>query len=260
MADNSSVTGKKIVIFSHSTEGTSGVDDELIEYLKQRRVSEIVMIRFPFTYSSNPAVKVYRWKGGRCVAYHESKVRFYKPESVSYVKDCLYGLIYGLRYARNADVVFAMNNLMALCGLLLRSIRVVDCVAYYMIDYTPVRYSNPLLNWIYYRIDRVACHHSDIVLPLHEKMIEGRVRDLKIDERKIHYHVAPFGNNAHMYSNDVYERYDKYKIVYFGGISKSKGAELFIPLIEELVGRGVKGVSFECIGGGRCAIYKEEGG
>jgi glycosyltransferase involved in cell wall biosynthesis len=62
--------------------------------------------------------------------------------------------------------------------------------------------------------------------------------------------VAPFGNNSDKYSNADYNQFDKKKIVYFGGIMRSKGAELFIPIVQALIKKGETDILFECIGGG----------
>lgn len=249
MEHNEKIRGKKIALFAHVTEGTSGLDDELVLYLRKNGAREIVYVKFPFTFSSRPSVKVFRYIDGK-ECYSESLIRFYKPEPLSYIKDFLYAIFYGIQYCRGVDLFIGMNNLLAFSGIVLKKLHLVKKVAYYMIDYTPIRYDNVILNNLYYRLDKLACYHSDIVLPLHEKLIEGRVNHGRIVRDRVRYVVTPFGNNSDMYADEEYTRFDRKKIVYFGGVMKSKGAELFVPIIQELIKRGNTDVVFECLGGG----------
>ena len=45
-----------VFIFSHSQEGTTGTDDELFDFVKDK-VTVTRMFKFPFMYSSDGAIR-----------------------------------------------------------------------------------------------------------------------------------------------------------------------------------------------------------
>jgi glycosyltransferase involved in cell wall biosynthesis len=61
------------------------------------------------------------------------------------------------------DLFIAGDPLLAMAGLWLRRRRRVRHLVLYSIDYSPRRFSNPVLNRVYHRIDRLAAQHADVV-------------------------------------------------------------------------------------------------
>ncbi len=61
------------------------------------------------------------------------------------------------------DLFIAGDPLLALAGLWLRRRRRVRRLVLYSIDYSPRRFSNPVLNRVYHLIDRLAAQHADVV-------------------------------------------------------------------------------------------------
>jgi len=248
---------KKIAIFSHNYAQTSGWDDEFISYLLAQNKFNIVNIRFPFVASKDGAITINFYK---LQEKHSKKsiIRFYRPEVVSYIKDFILGMYYGIKYCRNYDLFVGLNNLLVLVGIVLKKIGWIKKVVYCMIDYTPRRYQNSVLNRIYYFIDRLACEQADVIWPLHQAMIDGRVRDKKINPSKINFFITPSGNNSDHYTDQDYKQNSQFTIIYFGGIVKSKGAELFIPIAKKLLARQITNFKFECIGPGQIEDLKKE--
>ncbi len=248
---------RKVLIYSHSTEDTTGIDDEMYSYLKNQGVPEVTLVQFPFTYSKNGSIRICSLSNGM-ERRRESTIKFYKPEPISLVKDILYGVWYGFKFGWKADFLFASNNLLAVVGIFLRSIGVVKRVGYNIIDYTPVRYGNPLLNSVYTWVDRFAAYHADHVFPLNKEMIMGRVDSGLFDITKVSWSPMPFGNNSNLYSADDYSHGDAKKLVFFGGLIKSKGVELLVPIMQELKKLGRSDLSLVCIGGGEVDWLKSE--
>jgi glycosyltransferase involved in cell wall biosynthesis len=61
------------------------------------------------------------------------------------------------------DLFIAGDPLLAIAGLWLRRRRRVRHLVLYSIDYSPRRFSNPVLNRVYHGIDRLAAEHADVV-------------------------------------------------------------------------------------------------
>ncbi len=248
---------KKVLVYSHSTEDTTGIDDEMYAYLKDEGVEQVTLVQFPFTFSKKGAIRITRTFKGK-ESRSESAIKFYKPEPISYIKDMVYGLYYGFRFGWGADFLFASNNLLAIVGIMLRGLGVVRRVGYNLIDFTPVRYQNPILNAVYNAVDRFAAYHADHVFPLNKEMIMGRVDSGLFDLSKIRWSPMPFGNNSNRYSESDFDQGDPKKLVFFGGLIKSKGVELLVPIMEELKRLGRNDLSLVCIGGGEVDWLKAE--
>ncbi len=240
---------RSYLIFAHHHENTTGVGDELVEYLRQQEVPGVAWFRFPFVHSSHGAITGDLFRRKEHSSYR-SLVRFYRPAPLSYAKDFLYALWLGFRYGGRDHIFIGTTNILALAGIILRLFGRASKVIYYIIDYTPRRYDNPLLDSLYYAIDRTVCYHSDENWPLNERMITARIEDRGWDSARVRYREVPFGNASHMYDPEEYDRYRPNRIVYMGSILKSKGTALFLPIMESLLRLGLEDVVFECIGGG----------
>ena len=239
----------KTTIYSHNTGGEGNYDDELFNYLLDNKVSEIIKIDFPFGEKSLQTIRFKHYKKQKEHTKFESKIKFSTPTLLSYLKDVIMGLYYGFKFGKNTDIFIGMDNLLVLVGLLLKKIGIVKQVYYVVIDYTPRRYSNNLLNKIYYRLDRLALHNSDLVLGLNNIMVEQRIKDHNLNRDKVKHKVAPFGNHSSKRQEGDYQN-DKNNLVYFGGIMKSKGCELFVPIMQSLQDKGFDKIKFHIIGGG----------
>jgi glycosyltransferase involved in cell wall biosynthesis len=241
---------KKISILAHGA-GT-GNAEELRDWLIEKKTKEIVYITFPFGASTQKEITVEIYRDGKPVRTFRSLVRFKNPVLFSYLKDFIYALVYCLRFCGSSDVLVGSDNLLTLAAVWMKKHSKIGKVVYYMIDYTPVRYSNAAMNNLYYSMDRAAAYGSDVVWPLDPRTIEGRFEDKKLDPKRVHWYAVPYGNHASVFK--LPQKVKKNSVCYLGGLLKNKGAELFIPIAEELIRRKTD-FRFVIIGGGP---YREE--
>ena len=237
---------KKIVVFSHYA--TTGACEELREWLRGLKARELVYLAFPFGPNRDRFIRVEHYHNGEPVKVRRSLFRLRLPEPLAYAKDLFYALLYAALFARNADVVVAGDNLLALAGILTRWLTGVKHVVYYMIDYSPVRYANRVLNELYYCIDRFAASHADAVWPLTDQIIRGRVDAGRLDGRRVRWYTVPYG--SHPQVAQPVSAYERRHIVYMGDVLRNKGAELFVPMARELK-RLIPDFRFTVIGGGK---------
>ncbi|MBM4162923.1 MAG: glycosyltransferase [Lentisphaerae bacterium] len=233
----------KVVIFSHYA--TTGACEELRDWLVGMRVRELAYVAFPFGPNPDRFIRTDVYRDGRLFKTTRSLFRIRLPEPLAYAKDFLYAITYAMRVGCGADLLVAGDNLLSLAGCLASRIARIKRVAYYMIDYTPVRYANRLLNGLYYWVDRQAACRADVVWPLTEEMIQGRFNAGRLDRRRVRWYVVPYGCHAVSSAS-----YDVRNVVYMGDIVQSKGADLFIPFANALR-RMVPAFRFTIIGGGR---------
>lgn len=248
---------QKIILFAHNSGGEGNYDDELFSYFLDNKVSKIIKIDFPFGEKSLKTIRFKQYKSQKEHTKFESKIKFSTPTLLSYLKDVIMGFYYGFKFGKNTDLFIGMDNLLVLVGLILKKFRIVKQVYYVVIDYTPIRYSNNLLNKIYYKLDKIALYNSDIVLGLNNIMIDQRIKDHNLNRDKINYKVAPFGNYSSKRQEGDYQN-DKNNLVYFGGIMKSKGCELFVPIMQSLKEKGFENLKLHIIGGGDIEWLEEQ--
>jgi len=240
---------KKVSILAHGA-GT-GNAEELRDWLIANKIREIVYITFPFWTSPKKEIRVEIYRYGKLEKKTRSLVRFQKPVLLSYLKDFLYALFHCVRYCRGSDIFFGSDNLLTLAGVWMKKIAGIKKIVYYMIDYTPVRYANPAVNALYYAMDRASAYGSDAVWPLDPRTIEGRFEDKKLDPKKVNWYAVPYGNHSSRFK--LPSKIKSNHICYMGGLIKAKGAELFLPIAEELIRQKTK-FKFIIVGGGEYGL------
>ena len=240
------IVDSKIVIFSHYA--TTGACEELRDWLRERKVRELVYVAFPFGSNRDCFIRVECFSQGELIKTRRSIFRLKLPEPLAYAKDLVYALFYAVWFARGAEVLVAGDNLLALAGVLTRWLTGVKHVVYYMIDYTPVRYANRLLNELYYGVDRFAASHVSAVWPITPQNIQGRFDAGRLDERRVRWYTVPYG--CRLQAATPLAACDRKRVVYMGDLLRNKGAELFVPMALELK-RLVPDFRFTVIGGGK---------
>jgi glycosyltransferase involved in cell wall biosynthesis len=233
----------KIVIFSHYA--TTGACEELRDWLVGMNVREVVYVAFPFGPNPDRFIRTDVYRAGQLFKTTRSLFRIRMPEPLGYAKDFLYAIYYAMRLACGADLLVAGDNLLSLAGCLARPFARIKTVAYYMIDYTPVRYGNRFLNSLYYWVDRQAACRANVVWPLTEEMIQARFAAGRLNPGRVRWTVVPYGCHAVSGAS-----FDVRNVVYLGDIVQSKGADLFISFANALR-RIVPDFRFTIIGGGR---------
>lgn len=255
MAEKNNISN--VAIFNHHQGGTTDATQPLLDYLLSQGVRRLVNVRFPFLTSTTGEIQTRIFEGSK-IKTESSLIKFYRPMILSYIKDTLYSLLYGLKYCKGTDIYFGTPNILVLSGIFLRRLGFVKKVIYYTIDYTPMKFEYPLVNKIYFLVDRFVCYHADEVWSLNEAMIESRIADRGWNKAKINIRIVPFGNNGDRFSSKDYLGNSKDTIVYFGGISQDKGAELFVPIAQNLIKLSKKDFKFLVIGGGKVQWLKSE--
>jgi len=249
---------KKILIYTHNTGGDGHYDDELFSYFLNNKVNKLIKIDFPFGEKSVKTIRFKYYRNQREKLKFESIFKFSTPTILSYLKDSVLGLYYGFKFGRNTDLFIGMDNLLAFVGLILKKFGIVKQVYYVVIDYMPRRYNNFILNYIYYSLDKYVLYKSDMVFSLNDKIIKSRIIDRKYNKNKVKYFITPYGNHSSLRTNSDYYNYGKNTIVYFGGIMRDKGSELFVPIVKSLIKRGFSDLKFLVIGGGDLDYLKNE--
>ena len=111
-----------------------------------KNASDVVYVAFPFGPNKNSFIQADSYSEGQLIDSERSLFRIKLPEALAYIKDFAYALCYTLRYAYRADVLICGDNLLSFAAALAAPVALTRSVVYYMIDYTPVRYQNRIMN------------------------------------------------------------------------------------------------------------------
>lgn len=79
------------------------------------------------------------------------------------VRDFLAVLEWAIFVNTRYDLFIGLESIYTAAGILLKKLRIVKTVVYYVSDYAPNRYGNSKFNDVYLFLDRFCCYHSDYI-------------------------------------------------------------------------------------------------
>lgn len=211
-----------IAAAGHVTE-VAGPVQALYNHLL-RSEAHFSFAQHPFGYSSLNESE-FEHRHGKSL---ERRRTWRAPRLLSVPRDVLANLVW-FGSAERSDVFIGIDNVNAFCGIVLRALgRTKRCI-YYVIDYTPKRFSNPLLNAIYHALDRFVVERSDEIWNISERIAEvrshqgvppekNRVVGVGIDFSRI---VAAPSRNRH-------------DLVCVSHLTESKGVQLAVAAMERV--------------------------
>lgn len=233
--------GTKFAFLSHETEGLTGYPEILGNYLREGGV-RLAHIRFPFHVSQTKSIWIEHYDGKKLLSRKRSWIRFYRPQILSFVKDFLWVMLWGWKEVRGADFVVATNNLMGFAALLLRKMGIIKRFTYMMIDYSPRRFSNPVIERIYVMLDRLVTVNADSVWPIAYSMLDGRVQAgrVRADQVKKVFE-CPMGTYSDIVFANGVPAFDKRDLVFVGNPRATNvRADFLIELARHLKSKGEK--------------------
>jgi glycosyltransferase involved in cell wall biosynthesis len=232
-----------IVEVTHITE-IYGPAQALENYLKQN--SSILLIiahPLPISFLINSTYKTY-------VNGHLRRIIWYRTfkslEVISYMQHFILTLYILFRSGKKINIYIGIDNLNAFAGILLKAFGLIDKVIFYVIDYTPVRFENKFLNALYHALNVICAKHADYVWSV-SKHIASLWKILGIDDWK--NIVVPIGIEFREVKSIPRDNVRRNILVYAGHLTKSKGVQLAIEAMEELI-KKFPDVRLEIIGTG----------
>ncbi len=228
---------KNFVSVKHTYFETEGAPEaEMVGFLKGRAAS-ILYIRHPFPDAKqiplNTTLVEYGPDGGVVRERTAPAVRGHAL--FFYLKDLVFSICYVLGSGKKYDLYAGSDNLNALAGIILRALGRVRRVAYYVIDFTPVRFPGRVMNGIYQAINKFCCYHADIVWNVSPSMIEGRERIGILPEKSAPQLTVPLGCDFARISKTVPEKHDPYTLAYFGMLREEHGPGLILEALPSVM-------------------------
>ncbi|MHB8178989.1 MAG: glycosyltransferase [Vulcanimicrobiaceae bacterium] len=215
----------RVAVCGHVTE-VAGPVQAIERYLRLRQET-LSFAKHPFGYTKRSESQYERWTAQTLVA----RATFRAPRYLSVARDVFANLTwFGL--GPQTDVFIGIDNVNAFCGLILRILGKTKNVVYYVIDYTPRRFRNRFLNWLYHETDRFVVKHADVVWNISERIAAVR-RQQGIDDTK--NRVVEIGIDF----RNIRRTGDRnrFQIVIASHLTEGKGVQLAIAAMPSILSR-----------------------
>lgn len=224
---------RRTVIVIH--EATTGLAYDLRDYLLKQDIQELLFISHPLIYLKENLKKSSRYELYKKNKLIKTKTAFHwvLPAPLLYLKDFFYTIFWCMTISRKYDIFFGVDNLNAFSGCVLRLLKRVERVIYYVIDYVPQRFTNKSLNEIYHRIEKFSAQHCDWTWNLSPRMIEARRKKWHRDFP--HQLVVWHGVNFARIKRVPFEEINKGEILYMGTLLKKQGVQLVIESLPYII-------------------------
>lgn len=150
-ASTHSLSDKIAIVVTHARG--LGPAHHLETYLTQR-CRMVLSIDHPLDYEASTKSQYRLFQDGTLVATGEHLLR--GPEVVALLQEVVLTISWVRRFAPRSDFFIGVDALNCISGILLKVIRCTKHVIFYVIDWSPKRFDNRVLDGIYHLSDRVA--------------------------------------------------------------------------------------------------------
>ena len=234
---------ESIIIVSHTM--LYGAAHALRDYLLKKNVDKLLFISLPF-YEQRIASSTSYKKG---IVGEEVSVRRASFGVIDYLIDALQVAWWVYKQKSKFSLFIGINPINCIIGLFFRKIVKTKKVIFYAIDFTPKRFENSLLNYLYHKLEIYCVVHSDEVWNVSPRIAEGREQFLQIPNDPTHQIVVPMGIwNKNIKKRD-FKDIKKHQLLFVGHLLEKQGVQLVLDAIPDII-RRIPDFKFIVVGGG----------
>ena len=191
-----------------------------------------MFIGHPFSYASQKkSIAEFYEKGSLKIELKVPQIS--GPEYLIYLKDFLTTFYFNFRVRKKFDIFIGADPLNALVGLILKKLGFTQITIFYVIDYVPNRFKNPILNSLYRSLDRICVCNADYTWNLTSTMVQQE-KKMELAEDKTNQMIVPTG----MHPKKI-QRTDqpnaKNTVVFLSHLRKGQGIELVLDALPEVI-------------------------
>lgn len=234
--------GNRVFVSAHVSE-VYGPVQALKNYLEEKGFA-FTILTHPFPYTKIEGSLEEAWEEGKRLRTRMLQRRI-SLGPLQFALNFLTTLRSGW-HAGQAGLFVGIGNLNALAGLVLKWLGRVDRVAYYVIDHTPGRFGNPLMNAVYGLVDRICCRGCDVLWCLSYRIAEAKQARGAAKEKCID---CPVGVKLEELKFPPASKRRRHVLVVMSHLTKEKGVQLVLESFAEIRRRHKKAV-LEVIGTG----------
>lgn len=239
-----------VLILSHFYKRAisgGGPPQEIRDFLLPK-VKRVYYIEHPFPYASDRRSSLTIYEDGIF------KNQIFTPQVSGpglffYFIDFFITFYFLIKACRRFDLCIALDNLNTVSILPFRKFGIVKKLIFYTIDYTPLRFKNKVLNYLYHFTDKIACHHADKIWILSERMIEARRKNNVDVKRSATSIVLPMGSNLSRIKILPVDKINRHDIVFVGFLMEKQGIQLVLESLPKIISKNTN-LRFIIIGQG----------
>lgn len=161
------------------------------------------------------------------------------PDFFFYFIDFFITLYFLIKAWRQFDLCIALDNLNTVSILPFRKFGIVKKLVFYAIDYTPLRFKNKVLNYLYHFADKIACYHADKIWILSERMIGARRKNNVNVKRSATSIVLPMGANLSRIKILPVDKINRHDIVFVGFLMEKQGVQLILESLPKIIAKNI---------------------
>jgi len=242
---------KKLSILEVSHVAFTGHPLELQTFLVPR-VRELVFIGHPFTYAKERQSYAKIYEQSILVKQLKSP-SFNLNEFLTFLKDFFFTFYFVFKCKRRYNIFIGADPLNAFAGLILKKLKFVNSVIFYVIDYVPVRFKNPVLNSVYRSIDTLCVYNADSTWNLTNAM--ATVRECNgVKKSKTKQIAVPTGMHFEKNGYLPIEQIQRTDLTFLSHLREGQGIELILEAMPTIV-KAIPAVRLLVIGTGPLEEY-----
>ncbi|MBI2414975.1 glycosyltransferase [candidate division WWE3 bacterium] len=243
------IRNKTIVIVAHKF--TTQPDDDLVKFLREKRVSNIFHIKHSFADAPDRKSSYVWYKEGKI--YKEDTTSDFStyPEIFIYIKEFYFTAFWLLSSKLKFDTYIGMDGLCIVFGLILKAVLDIKKIVFWAIDFVPNnRFSGYLKNTIYKLINLFAYKNVQEIWDLSPRMLEAREKfaGIKLKDDQLHK-VVPYGVWHDEIMTYSYNECEKHSLVFMGHLIPKQGVQFVINAMPQIL-EHFPDFKFKIIGGG----------
>jgi glycosyltransferase involved in cell wall biosynthesis len=241
----------KYIISAHVLN--DGPAQALRDYLIKNK-GDFLWITHPLFYLKKLGGSGYQFflNGKEVKKVYFGSCRMWEP--IKYICEILLNLFFVFKLKNSKDYIYiGYDNLNAFSGVILKKFGLVKKSIYYVVDYTPKRFANKVLNYIYHKIDQFCVKYSNETWSLNEKaMNEARKKFYNFDAYQKGFSIQkemPMGFWKDRIVLKDYKDINKNQIVFLGVVLKKQGIQFILKALTDIV-KTLPDIKFVVIGDG----------
>lgn len=247
MKNTRDFSGKTAVIVCHDV--MFGPPHELRDYLLRHKIKHLLFIgHVNRSLPNNPVKSSYIevYDKGKMTKTLALGIHTY-PEWYAYIIDSLVTCYWTLRFMKGRVTYFiGLGNLNVVWGILFSLLGLVEKSIYYVIDYSPKRFQNRIMNAIYHYLDYFCAQFSSVTWNYAKGMVKARETQW---QRKFPRQII-VPNGITMKKNlPGFIKFGMHEIVYLGTLSAPQGI-LFVVEAMKMLKERINDIHLTIIGMG----------
>lgn len=222
-----------------------GAAHALRDYLLKKNVDRLLFISLPF--HEQRIASAARYKKG--IIDEEVSVRRVSFGVIDYLIDGLQVAWWVHKQKDKPSLFIGINPISCIIGLFFRKIGKTKKVIFYAIDFTPKRFENSLLNYLYHKLEIYCTVHSDETWNVSPRIAQGREKFLNLSGKKYPQKVVPIGVWNETIKKTPFNKIKRHQLIFLGHLLKKQGVQVVLEAIPFIV-QQIPDFKFIILGGG----------